>query len=136
MEQTEPTKSPRQELAHQYYDIDSRIDELEAQVIELNKEKKEIERKLITQMESEGIKLFKDSDLGKTFYFEEDCYVKNVDEQAFFAWVRETGAEGAIKETIHAGTKKAMIKEFVKETGQDVPGVNVEFYTKIKMRKS
>lgn len=98
-------KSKRQLLAIEYASLDQEKDAITKRETEINKRMKDISLDLVQEMEAEGIDRFHDSELGKTFFLNHDMYVNIKDDNKFYAWVRETGQDSVIKETIHASTR-------------------------------
>jgi hypothetical protein len=126
----------RQELAKEYATLDAEKKELSARETEINKRMQAINAKLVEIMQNEGLQKFTDKNLGKTFSLVNDFYIKEVDRSSFHEWVRANGAGDVIEERIHATRRDSMIKAHIKETGQNVPGIEATPYTKIGMRKS
>jgi len=124
------------ELAEEYNRLDALRDDLEAQKSEAWKRQQEVAKELISMMDTEQMSQFKDNALGKTFSVATDFNIKQVDEDAFWAWVKENGHGDAIKMTIHAATRAAIVKDHMAKTGQDVPGIEAKPYQKIVMRKA
>lgn len=124
------------ELAKEYFELYEKKAELEDQKKQVQKNLDAKMYELVQEMDNVGVSSFKDSELSRTFYQEQDCYLKTTDNDAFFQWVRDQGAGELIKETIHASSKKAMVKDYIHETGGEVPGIEADFFTKIKMRKA
>ena len=103
---------------------------------EAEKNKQRVTVELIKLMEAESLSSFKDSALGKTFSITQDLNIKKVDEDAIIAWIKESGNQDVIKETIHPSTFKALVKHHLVETGTNVPGVEVSTFQRISSRKA
>lgn len=103
---------------------------------EAEKNKQRVTAELIKLMEAESLSSFKDSVLGKTFSITQDLNIKKVDENAIIAWIKESGNQDVIKETIHPSTFKALVKHHLVETGTNVPGVEVSTFQRISSRKA
>lgn len=103
---------------------------------EAEKNKQRVTAELIKLMEAESLSSFKDSALGKTFSITQDLNIKKVDEDAIIAWIKESGNQDVLKETIHPSTFKALVKHHLVETGTNVPGVEVSTFQRISSRKA
>lgn len=129
-------ENKRMLLAREYAALDEQKKSLKAQESEIESKMKEVGFALLQEMESEGLDRFKDSELGKTFFPVTDLSIKELDNEAFFGWLQETGQGDVIKMTVNANTRKAIVKDYMKETGRDVPGIEATPYTKVGMRAS
>lgn len=124
----------RQELAREYLALDQEYDRLDALKTQAFKDREAVAMKLMEVMAEESIDKFRDSELDKSFSIVNDLSITVEDNDAFFAWVRESGNGGAIKENIHHSTRGAIVKDYMMKTGKDVPGTVVKPFKKISMR--
>jgi hypothetical protein len=124
------------DLARELEQIQDECDKLAAEKADLEKKKFKIEQDLIKEMTDAGMNSFRDEMLGKSFSIQSDISLKKIDEDAVFAWLKETGNDGAIKETIHAMTLKSIAKKHLEETGTDIPGTEIKMFQKISSRTS
>lgn len=120
MEYAKQLKSYRETkdlLENDLKDIRTKIDELQVKFIEL--------------MELHDLQNFSIKDLG-TFYLSSDIYPKVTDQDALFEDLRNSGYDSLIKETVHAGTLKAHIKERLADKNSLPNGI--EIYSKAVVR--
>lgn len=123
-------------LSREFYELDEELTKNEFRNSEIEKRKKAISGRLVEIMTEESISSFRDPEIEKTFSIDDVFNATVRDEDAFFNWLEQTGQDGAIKRTIHASTRKSIVKEFVEKTGQEVPGVETSVYTRVKMLSS
>lgn len=124
------------ELTQRLEEIQAECDRLQAEKTKKEAEKLAVEHELISVMQDEGIDSFRNPEIGRSFSIKTDIIVKKVDEDAVFAWLKESGNGDAIKETIHASTFKAIARDYLGKTGMNVPGTEITTFQRIGSRKA
>ena len=82
-------------------------------------------------MMNEAMSSFKDEAFG-TVFIREEVYASIEDEEKCFNWLRETGNQDLIKQTIHSKT----LASTAKDHDLNIPGVKTTVKTKIGIRRS
>ena len=126
----------RKTLCEQYVNLKQKRDMLKDDAAAMYHVMKGIESKILEDMEEEDMSLFRDSELGKTFYQITETNVKMTDKQAYYDWLSENGMAESIINAISAQNQKSLVKEQIEKTGKDIPGVEVSYHTKLGMRKT
>lgn len=124
------------EIAREYFALKQKAKEYEELRKDCNNKADEVEFQLVKAMEESGVSSFKDSDLNVTFFQQVELGVKVEDKDQFISWIKENGMNDIITETINAKKRDSVIKEHIRNTGADVPGIKISPYTKINTRKS
>jgi len=88
-------------------------DQLTETLKSLNKEIKEASEQLVALMKAEDVQNFKTP--RGTFYVNTATRARVIDPDKAFAWLREIGCDGLIKETVHAASLSSTIKELAAE---------------------
>lgn len=109
--------------------------DLEAQVKAVNADLDALTMELTREMMDDGMTSVKVDGVG-AFSVVEELYpsIKNNDE--FFKYLRETGQESVIKESVHFQTMRSINNLYNEEFGRDLPGVESFKKLSIRMRKS
>ncbi len=76
-----------------------------------------IEQEMNGIMDTLDMQSFKTGD-GRLFYRYVDSFPKMKDQAAFYAWLKDHGEDGIIKQTIHPQTLRAWYKDKVLEFGE------------------
>ena len=121
-------------------EITKEITKLRADKQQLKDDLKEVnlklevaEQHLVEAMEEQDLQNFTDNELG-TFYLRADVYARVENEPLFFNFLENKGMSDLIKRTVHASRLKVIVKEYLEEMGQEVPGIKSHFVTKIGVR--
>jgi hypothetical protein len=125
--------------ACRYAGLRNRKRRLEGEVKAVNVELEKLEEEFADLMERTGLTQFK-SGKGPLVYQEDKPQVfasfKVEDQETVFGWLVKLGHEGAIKNTVHHGTFKAMIRDMLEE-GVKIPDcVSVTLKPKIVVRSN
>ena len=118
------------ELSAKYFALRSKRQEIEDELEKVKEECKDVEGQLVMWLENNA--LDKVSDENGTIYSRQEVYASIEDRNQAFTWLRENGMEDVIKETVHAKTLSAIVKEHA----LNVPGVKAYYETKIGYRRA
>lgn len=122
--------SQRQQLTEKFVRLEETKAELKKKLSEVQAELDQTEQDLINCMQNEDLESFKDERFG-TIFMRNSCHAKVEDSFNAFNWFRKNGYGDVIKETIHASTLAAIMREIP----DDVPGVKRYDFISICRRK-
>lgn len=119
----------RQELTHQFVSMREEKEVLNQSLKDLNKRLEEVEKQLVVCMENENLTSFREKMIG-TVFLSETVHATVEDFEACYAWLKENNQEDIVKQTIHARTLAATVKDH-----GEIPGVKAHYQTKIGIRR-
>lgn len=122
------------QLAHDVRRAREEKERIEDMLREATRRVREAEGALIEAMRATGITSFKTG--GVVYTRTTKLNVKKTDEHALFDWLRSTGWDGVIKETVHPATLGKVVRETLEAEGHLPPGVEVSEWDVLSIRKS
>jgi len=114
--------------------IDMR-DLLDEDLKKVKAEIEEFQKEFVELMEIHRMQRFSLDGVG-TVYISSSIYPKVVDQDLLFSDLRSKGFETLIKETIHAGTLKAHVKELLADKNELPKGIEVYPKAVVRIRKN
>ena len=105
-----------------YQDAKDSYDAFEKHRKKLGEMIESLSRNTIPEMMSEeGVGTVTLEDIGYRFTVSQRVSCTIQDKEAGYAWLRETGNESLITETVSSSTLSAFAKDYVEESGKDLP---------------
>lgn len=119
----------RDQMTEVYAGLRARKDEYKEALKKVQEDLDQAERDLVLIMENENLTSFKDDRFG-TIYLRDEIRASVENQEVLFPWLREHQLGDCIKETIHAKTLSALVKEH-----PEMPGTKTFIQTQLGMRK-
>jgi len=108
--------------------------EREAQLKKAISDLRHQEGVVIEQMREAGFDAIKQHNT--SFSVTNKLIASRTDDEALFDWLEENGYGAVIKRTVHHMTLNKVVRESLEEEGEQPPGVEVNFFDVLAIRKA